>query len=75
MDAYVRYAFTTSVESVFKEFKRGFYQVCDQQLVKLFRPEELQEVLVGGDVYDWAKLKQVHSAKWFPVSLLYDLQL
>ncbi|KAA8578154.1 hypothetical protein FQN60_016006 [Etheostoma spectabile] len=42
----------------YSEFKRGFFQVCDRDLVKLFRPEELQQVLVGQDVYDWAKLKQ-----------------
>ncbi|XP_078113864.1 putative E3 ubiquitin-protein ligase HERC4 isoform X2 [Sander vitreus] len=58
VDAYVSHAFNTSVESVFQEFKRGFFQVCDRDLVKLFRPEELQLVLVGQDVYDWAKLKQ-----------------
>ncbi|XP_023201017.1 probable E3 ubiquitin-protein ligase HERC4 [Xiphophorus maculatus] len=58
VDAYVNYAFNKSVEDVFQEFKRGFFLVCDQQLVKLFRPEELQGVLVGGDVYDWVKLKQ-----------------
>ncbi|XP_036000989.1 probable E3 ubiquitin-protein ligase HERC4 [Fundulus heteroclitus] len=58
VDAYVNYAFNKSVESVFQEFKRGFFLVCDQQLVKLFRPEELQGVLVGGGVYDWATLKR-----------------
>ncbi|XP_026166477.1 probable E3 ubiquitin-protein ligase HERC3 isoform X2 [Mastacembelus armatus] len=58
VDAYVNHAFNTSVESVFQEFKRGFFQVCEQDLVKLFRPEELQGVMVGKDVYDWAKLKQ-----------------
>lgn len=63
MDAYVTHVFNTSVESVFQEFKRGFFLVCDLDLVKLFRPEELQGVLVGNDVYDWAKLKQVRSAK------------
>nr|XP_020460096.1 probable E3 ubiquitin-protein ligase HERC4 [Monopterus albus]XP_020460097.1 probable E3 ubiquitin-protein ligase HERC4 [Monopterus albus] len=58
VNAYVNHAFNTSVEGVFREFKRGFFQVCDRELVKLFRPEELQGVLVGKDVYDWAKLKQ-----------------
>ncbi|XP_015258098.1 PREDICTED: probable E3 ubiquitin-protein ligase HERC3 [Cyprinodon variegatus] len=58
VDAYVNYAFNESVESVFQEFKRGFFQVCDQQLVKLFGPEELQGVLVGGGTYDWATFKQ-----------------
>ncbi|KAF3854379.1 hypothetical protein F7725_022434 [Dissostichus mawsoni] len=58
VEAYVNHAFNTSVEGVFQEFKRGFFMVCDQDLVKLFRPEELQRVLVGQEVYDWAKLKQ-----------------
>ncbi|XP_010774125.1 E3 ISG15--protein ligase HERC5-like [Notothenia coriiceps] len=53
------HAFNTSVEGVFQEFKRGFFQVCDKDLVKLFRPRELQEVLVGKDFNDWARLKQV----------------
>ncbi|TNN55021.1 putative E3 ubiquitin-protein ligase HERC6 [Liparis tanakae] len=58
VDAYVNHAFNTSVKGVFQEFKRGFFQVCDQDLVKLFRPKELQKVLVGADLHDWAKLKQ-----------------
>ncbi|XP_037623786.1 probable E3 ubiquitin-protein ligase HERC3 [Sebastes umbrosus] len=58
VDAYVDHAFNTSVEGMFQEFKRGFFQVCDRDLVKLFRPKELQEVLVGQDFHDWAKLKQ-----------------
>ncbi|XP_068567720.1 probable E3 ubiquitin-protein ligase HERC3 [Cebidichthys violaceus] len=58
VNAYVSHAFSASVEGVFEEFKRGFFQVCDRDPVMLFRPEQLQGVLVGQDVYDWAKLKQ-----------------
>ncbi|XP_042071918.1 probable E3 ubiquitin-protein ligase HERC6 [Haplochromis burtoni] len=58
VEAYVNHAFNTSVESVFQEFKRGFFLVCEQDLVRLFRPEELQGVLVGQDVHDWEKFKQ-----------------
>ncbi|KAM4572310.1 putative E3 ubiquitin-protein ligase HERC4 [Odontesthes bonariensis] len=58
VDAYVNYAFNASVEGVFQEFKRGFLQVCDQNLLKLFRPEELQGVLVGQEDYNWVKLKK-----------------
>ncbi|KAE8295841.1 putative E3 ubiquitin-protein ligase HERC4 [Larimichthys crocea] len=58
VDAYVNHAFNTSVGGVFQEFKRGFFQLCDRDLVKLFHPNELQEVLVGKDYNDWAKLKQ-----------------
>ncbi|KAL7403100.1 hypothetical protein ABVT39_024495 [Epinephelus coioides] len=58
VDAYVNHAFNASVEGVFQEFKRGFFQMCAWDMVKLFRPKELQEVLVGKDFHDWAKLKQ-----------------
>lgn len=59
VDAYVNHAFNKSVEDVFQEFERGFFQVCDRHLLKLFQPEELRGLLVGRDVYDWVKLKQV----------------
>ncbi|CAK6973245.1 probable E3 ubiquitin-protein ligase HERC3 [Scomber scombrus] len=58
VDAYVNYAFNTSVVRLFQEFKRGFFQVCDQDFVKLFQPKQLQEILVGKDFHDWTKLKQ-----------------
>ncbi|XP_068169993.1 probable E3 ubiquitin-protein ligase HERC4 [Antennarius striatus] len=58
VDAYVNHVFNASVQGVFGEFKRGFFQVCDRDLVKLFRPRELQEALVGKEIHDWAKLKE-----------------
>ncbi|XP_062852464.1 probable E3 ubiquitin-protein ligase HERC3 [Trichomycterus rosablanca] len=58
VDAYVDYVLNKSVEKVFEEFKRGFYKVCDRDLVKLFRPEELRGVMLGTEEYDWHTLKQ-----------------
>ncbi|XP_062245637.1 probable E3 ubiquitin-protein ligase HERC3 [Platichthys flesus] len=58
VDAYVNHAFNTSVESVFLEFKRGFYTVYDRDLLKVLRPKELKEVLQGKDFCDWETLKQ-----------------
>ncbi|RVE72058.1 hypothetical protein OJAV_G00057890 [Oryzias javanicus] len=58
VDAYVNHAFNTSVKRIFQEFERGFFTVCDREMVKLFRPEELQRALVGNDFHDWQKLKQ-----------------
>ena len=71
MDAYVNHVFNASVEGVFQEFERGFFQVCDRDLVKLFRPKELQEVLVGKDFHDWAKLKQVRFKTQAPHGLVF----
>lgn len=59
MAAFVNYAFNKSVEGVFDEFKRGFFKVCDVNMVDFFRPEELQAVMVGQENYDWEVFKQV----------------
>ncbi|KAM9385950.1 putative E3 ubiquitin-protein ligase HERC3 isoform 4-T4 [Pholidichthys leucotaenia] len=58
VDAYVNYIFNTSVETVFPEFRRGFFQVCEQELVRLLRPKELQGMIVGKDFHDWEKMKK-----------------
>ncbi|KAM6441453.1 putative E3 ubiquitin-protein ligase HERC6 [Liasis olivaceus] len=53
VDKYVDYIFNKSVEEVFREFKRGFYKVLDEQLVDIFEPEQLMEVAIGNASYDW----------------------
>ncbi|KAM9365376.1 E3 ISG15--protein ligase HERC5-like [Pholidichthys leucotaenia] len=58
VDAYVNHVFNTSVDTMFQEFRRGFFQVCERDLVRLFRPQELQEVLVGKDIHDWETMKK-----------------
>ncbi|XP_033824433.1 probable E3 ubiquitin-protein ligase HERC3 isoform X2 [Periophthalmus magnuspinnatus] len=58
VDAYVHHVFTTSVQTAFKEFRRGFFQVCEPSTVQLFRPEELRGVMVGSENYDWAAFRQ-----------------
>ncbi|CAL9697113.1 unnamed protein product [Knipowitschia caucasica] len=58
VDAYVQHVFTTSVQRAFEEFRRGFFQVCEESTVQLFRPEELRGVMVGSQNYDWAIFKQ-----------------
>ncbi|KAG9344015.1 hypothetical protein JZ751_012491 [Albula glossodonta] len=54
---YVDYIMNKSVEGVFEEFRRGFYKVCDEGMVKIFQPEELKGVMVGAEDYDWDTLK------------------
>ncbi|KAM9808340.1 putative E3 ubiquitin-protein ligase HERC3 [Neosynchiropus ocellatus] len=58
VDAYINYAFTGSVLQVFQEFRRGFFQVCEPDLLMMLRPEELQAAVVGTDRCDWEQLKQ-----------------
>ncbi|KAG1956307.1 E3 ISG15--protein ligase HERC5-like isoform X2 [Pimephales promelas] len=58
VDKYVDYILNKSVEEVFEEFKRGFFNACDRSLVEMFEPEELRGVLVGNEEYDWDILKK-----------------
>ncbi|KAM7399396.1 hypothetical protein PAMP_018669 [Pampus punctatissimus] len=58
VEAFVNYVFNKSVERVFKEFKTGFFKVCDIDVVEFFQPEELQAVMVGQENYDWEVFKQ-----------------
>lgn len=66
VDACINYAFNKSVEGVFEAFKKGFFKVCDIDVVEFFQPEELQSVTVGQENYDWEVLKQVRPKKLFP---------
>ncbi|GCB72637.1 hypothetical protein scyTo_0006396 [Scyliorhinus torazame] len=56
--ACVNYIFTASVKEPFGAFRRGFYKVCDKELLKFFQPQELMDVLIGNDDYDWKILEQ-----------------
>ncbi|KAL7877120.1 hypothetical protein SRHO_G00037630 [Serrasalmus rhombeus] len=58
VDAYLDYAMNKSVERVFEEFRRGFYKVCDRDVVEFFQPEELRGVMVGTEAYDWDVFRQ-----------------
>uniref|UniRef100_A0A2K6KFN3 HECT and RLD domain containing E3 ubiquitin protein ligase 5 n=1 Tax=Rhinopithecus bieti TaxID=61621 RepID=A0A2K6KFN3_RHIBE len=50
---YIDYIFNDSVKAVYEEFRRGFYKICDEDIIKLFHPEELKDVIVGHTDYDW----------------------
>ncbi|KAG7333755.1 hypothetical protein KOW79_002162 [Hemibagrus wyckioides] len=58
VEAYVDYALNKSVEQVFREFKRGFFKACDEDVVNFFEPEELRGVLVGTEEYDWDTFRE-----------------
>ncbi|XP_034405047.1 probable E3 ubiquitin-protein ligase HERC6 [Cyclopterus lumpus] len=58
VDAFINYAFNKSVEGVFEAFKKGFFKVCDIDVVEFFQPEELQAVMVGQENYEWELFKK-----------------
>ncbi|KAM6177235.1 LOW QUALITY PROTEIN: E3 ISG15--protein ligase HERC5 [Erethizon dorsatum] len=49
----VDYIFNISVKAVYEEFQRGFYKVCDKEIIGVFHPEELRDVIIGNTDYDW----------------------
>lgn len=49
VDLYVRYLLDVSVMKQFDPFKRGFYAVCSGNAFGLFRPEEVELLLMGSD--------------------------
>ncbi|XP_072318052.1 probable E3 ubiquitin-protein ligase HERC6 [Eucyclogobius newberryi] len=58
VDAFINYAFKTSVAKVYEAFERGFFKVCSMKVVDLFQPQELQDVMVGQDSWDWDVFQQ-----------------
>ncbi|KAG8593380.1 hypothetical protein GDO81_000806 [Engystomops pustulosus] len=50
----LEYIFNTSVTETFEEFKKGFYKVCDKDILLFFQPEELMNVVAGHANYDWS---------------------
>ncbi|XP_029091300.1 E3 ISG15--protein ligase HERC5 isoform X2 [Monodon monoceros] len=50
---YVSYIFNISVKAVYEEFQRGFYKVCDKEIIEFFHPEELKDAIIGNTDYDW----------------------
>ncbi|XP_066574468.1 probable E3 ubiquitin-protein ligase HERC6 isoform X2 [Amia ocellicauda] len=57
VEDFVDYVFNQSVKELFDEFKRGFFKVCDMDVVEFFQPQELRGVMVGTEDYDWDNLK------------------
>ncbi|KAK1345740.1 hypothetical protein QTO34_008204 [Cnephaeus nilssonii] len=54
----VDYIFNTSVKDVYEEFQRGFYKVCDKEILRLFHPEELRTAIIGNTDYDWKQFEK-----------------
>ncbi|XP_059521658.1 probable E3 ubiquitin-protein ligase HERC6 isoform X1 [Myotis daubentonii] len=54
----VDYIFNTSVKAVYEAFQRGFYEVCDKEILRLFHPEELRTAIIGNTDYDWKQFEK-----------------
>lgn len=58
VEAYIQYVFNESVKEPFREFNDGFHKVCGGKVLQLFRPEELMEMVVGNQNYNWEELEK-----------------
>ena len=53
VDRYLDHIFNKSVQKQFDAFYRGFHKVCGGNILQLFRPMELMEMVVGNQNYNW----------------------
>ncbi|XP_012279942.1 ubiquitin-protein ligase E3A isoform X2 [Orussus abietinus] len=57
-DLYADFLLNRSVERQFRAFRRGFQMVTDESpLALLFRPEEIEQLVCGSKVFDFAELE------------------
>ncbi|KAF7480263.1 Hypothetical predicted protein [Marmota monax] len=54
----VDYIFNISVKAVYEEFHRGFYKVCNWEIIRHFQPEELMTAIIGDTNYDWEQFEK-----------------
>ncbi|XP_076628971.1 ubiquitin protein ligase E3A isoform X1 [Colletes latitarsis] len=58
IDLYADFLLNKSVERQFKAFRRGFQMVTDESpLALLFRPEEIEQLVCGSKIFDFAELE------------------
>ncbi|KAH0510222.1 E3 ISG15--protein ligase Herc6 [Microtus ochrogaster] len=53
----VDYIFNTSVKTIYEEFHRGFYTVCNRDIIRQFHPEELMKAIIGNADCDWEQFE------------------
>ena len=48
IELYIDYIFNVQCDSQFKSFKKGFYRVCDEEIINtIFKHEELELFVCG----------------------------
>ncbi|XP_057653179.1 probable E3 ubiquitin-protein ligase HERC4 isoform X1 [Diorhabda carinulata] len=63
VDLYVNYIFNESVKDQYEAFHKGFMNVCEGRVLKLFHSHELMAVVIGNENYDWHALEEVAEYK------------
>lgn len=58
VNLYVRHLLESSIQRQFNAFQRGFKRLCGGPALKLFRPEELEKLICGGQNLDFLALEK-----------------
>ncbi|XP_038060442.1 probable E3 ubiquitin-protein ligase HERC4 [Patiria miniata] len=58
VDSYVDYVLNTSVEQQYSFFSQGFLHVCGGRVFNLFHPQELMDMVIGDEHYDWDEFEK-----------------
>jgi ubiquitin-protein ligase E3 A len=54
----IDHIFNSQCEDQFRAFKRGFYKVISEDIMELFKPEELELLVCGSKVLDFKELEE-----------------
>ena len=54
---FIDYIFNHQCEEQFKSFKRGFFKVVTEDIISLFKPEELELLICGSKTLDFKELQ------------------
>lgn len=52
----VDYIFNDQCEEQFKAFKKGFFKTMSEEILEMFRPEELELLVCGSKTLDFKEL-------------------
>ncbi|KAI9280047.1 hypothetical protein BY458DRAFT_451487 [Sporodiniella umbellata] len=66
VDLYTKFILKSSVKKQFEAFKEGFLLVCKDSAIKMFRPEEIEQLICGCSDLDFEALEKsaVYDGGW-----------
>jgi hypothetical protein len=66
VDLYTNFVLGKSVEKQFNAFREGFQLVCQDSAIKIFRPEEVEQLICGSSDLDFDALETstVYDGGW-----------
>lgn len=65
VDLYVDWWLNKGVSAMFEEFKKGFLKVCGGEVLKMFKPEELELLICGNPILDFKALEAITNYEGF----------